>query len=704
MQAVTNQVLSSPIPAKSSESRNSESESRGHFFAENLHKAKQSIDSGLNDSTVKNEAGVDSGEHSDSATEQSDDFARSENTKLASSEGSEKSDSKPFQPPPPSLKSAVETSSGNAINQDSSLDSGKILQRDGQKTSDTTPLKEANGNAIASTQDKKLTGSDLASKNIGREGVKPTLIASDADDASEGKREEKSLSTSSPSDLVKIPQLDSKAQTVAIDKEGRPVIAFEGDAKLTKGVNDIAKKATSKEGHPAVASEGDAKLAASEALSNHSKLVKHSLDQKEGAANADVAPVSVSDASVSGEDTSSIVAGKSTEADRSQLIKGESTEVTNNKVPAEVRALHSGAGKAGENKSAEAGLASIGSKAKILNQVAAKKVAGEAALGSDIDKKSKEKPLDAEGSPNAGDSTDLSWVLSQMGHSAAQTPAQTKSTVSSGIPHVLSSSGSKVSDQVALANAVKGSQPKEVSPLILGDGTSEKDAIVGGVTLGTGVDHLSSNEPVELRKKEQDALIGKMTAQLDGASKEADTGGLNSSISATNNLANRLSPAASQNTQTFSAQQNLAMSMPPNHPGWAGEMSQKVAWVAQSGIHTAHIKLDPPELGSLTVKVSVDSDNNNTQVSFMAATPHTRDLLENQMGRLRDMLAQQGMDLNSVDVGVSQQDTTGSQYQGAEQGQSNANPRGVVAQDTNEDALNSQNVSYVSPSGVDYYA
>jgi flagellar hook-length control protein FliK len=179
---------------------------------------------------------------------------------------------------------------------------------------------------------------------------------------------------------------------------------------------------------------------------------------------------------------------------------------------------------------------------------------------------------------------------------------------------------------------------------------------------------------------------------------EGSTGGLSSSLL---NNSGVTRPAFNLATATNGPPVNLTMNLPPSHPGWAGEISQKVSWVARDGGHTAHIRLDPPELGSLTVKISVDNDS-NTQVSFMAATPQVRDLLEGQMSRLRDMLAQQGMDLSRADVDVSHQDAS-SMQRGTEQ--NNRSNRGDIAsQDELDEDLISSNVSYVSATGVDYYA
>lgn len=292
---------------------------------------------------------------------------------------------------------------------------------------------------------------------------------------------------------------------------------------------------------------------------------------------------------------------------------------------------------------------------------------------------------------------ELSWVLSQMGtggvNGVAADPANNaaldaaKSTVAAAV----------------IAGTVDKQNRSENLPLSLLAGSDVSSSTDGGaldsVDSLLGEDGVLINEPIELRKKEQEAMLGRMSAQIDGnVGSDSSSGGLNSSLN--NNVSRPAVAAAMAAAMTNPQANNLAMSLPPGHPGWANEMSQKVAWIARDGGHTAHIRLDPPELGSLTVKVSVDSDS-NTQISFVAATPQARDLLEGQMGRLREMLAQQGMDLSRADVDVSQQDTSGAQDRS--NGRSGAAPQDAVVK-SDEDDLIPSNLSYVSSSGVDYYA
>jgi len=296
-----------------------------------------------------------------------------------------------------------------------------------------------------------------------------------------------------------------------------------------------------------------------------------------------------------------------------------------------------------------------------------------------------------------GGEDQLAWVLSQMGTSGVKAAAG-ESTTNSNLD--VNKTLVAASVMAAAADKQGRSEPLAASLLANTDSLPAGEEGLDSVDSLLGEDGLMINEPIELRKKEHEAMLSRMTAQLDGGfSDDSSSGGLNSSL---HNNVNRPATAALNAAMSNPQANNLTMSLPPGHPGWANEMSQKVAWIARDGGHTAHIRLDPPELGSLTVKVSVDSDS-NTQISFIAATPQARDLLEGQMGRLRDMLAQQGMDLSRADVDVSQQDASGAQDRANDR--NGAQTRGGLASnDDLDDDLVPRNLSYVSASGVDYYA
>ncbi len=62
------------------------------------------------------------------------------------------------------------------------------------------------------------------------------------------------------------------------------------------------------------------------------------------------------------------------------------------------------------------------------------------------------------------------------------------------------------------------------------------------------------------------------------------------------------------------------------------------------------IRLDPPELGRLSLSVSLDAESLSLQVTASSAT--TRDLLLNQSERLRQVLAEHNVDLSELSVDV----------------------------------------------------
>ncbi|BFM49313.1 flagellar hook-length control protein FliK [Marinomonas sp. THO17] len=283
----------------------------------------------------------------------------------------------------------------------------------------------------------------------------------------------------------------------------------------------------------------------------------------------------------------------------------------------------------------------------------------------------------------------LSWVLDQMTSSSKQT---NQDGLTAGM--LADQAAKDNAKQALLAGAGLAMTANKLNGELTGSAATE---MLDGVDLET-ID-MMPNEPIELRKKEHEAMLSKMAGQNPLPD---DVAMFNSSLNQ-QQLGRVMGAAgvASQLATPNQAAMNMAMSVPPGHPNWAAEMGQKVAWIAREGGHTAHIRLDPPELGSLTVKVSVDNDA-NTQINFVAATSQARDLLEGQMGRLRDMLAQQGMDLSRAEVDVSQQDASGAQK----------DPRQATLVASNDAALDEQGeeemstamMSYVSPTGVDYYA
>lgn len=138
------------------------------------------------------------------------------------------------------------------------------------------------------------------------------------------------------------------------------------------------------------------------------------------------------------------------------------------------------------------------------------------------------------------------------------------------------------------------------------------------------------------------AASGEKAAQTLDAAKLAPTTGSPALEALT-----RLSEAqSSPSARAFVVQ--TAVSVPVGQPQWSQAVGDKVLWLAAQNVSAAEIRLDPPDLGPMSVKVSVNQDQ--ATVSFTSPHPIVREVLDQQLNRLREMFAEQGLNLVNVDV------------------------------------------------------
>lgn len=95
----------------------------------------------------------------------------------------------------------------------------------------------------------------------------------------------------------------------------------------------------------------------------------------------------------------------------------------------------------------------------------------------------------------------------------------------------------------------------------------------------------------------------------------------------------------------------LVIAQPIQHPGWPQSVGERVQWMLGQHVQAAHIRLNPPELGPIEVRILMQHDQ--TSVQFNAHHAHVRDALESTLPRLRDMLGDQGVQLGQLNVNVS---------------------------------------------------
>ena len=108
----------------------------------------------------------------------------------------------------------------------------------------------------------------------------------------------------------------------------------------------------------------------------------------------------------------------------------------------------------------------------------------------------------------------------------------------------------------------------------------------------------------------------------------------------------------------------LSLSSPVGSGAWTEELGGKLTWLAHQGIQSASLQLSPEHLGPVQVSISVH--NGQASVWFGAAQPDTRTALQQSLPQLRQLFANQG--LNLADAGVSREPPRGQGQPGSARG------------------------------------
>jgi len=134
------------------------------------------------------------------------------------------------------------------------------------------------------------------------------------------------------------------------------------------------------------------------------------------------------------------------------------------------------------------------------------------------------------------------------------------------------------------------------------------------------------------------------------------------------------------------------------------QLNEKIRWMVNARNTMAEIRLDPPELGSMQVRVNVAGDA--ASVSFVVQSQQAKDALAEAMPKLRDMLSEQGIELGDAEVRKdnSSNNENGQQLAGeANQG------RGERGENDGLDEMEGtrvieQPVTRAAKGGIDFYA
>jgi flagellar hook-length control protein FliK len=107
----------------------------------------------------------------------------------------------------------------------------------------------------------------------------------------------------------------------------------------------------------------------------------------------------------------------------------------------------------------------------------------------------------------------------------------------------------------------------------------------------------------------------------------------------------------------------LEVAAPVHGPDFAAALSQQVVWMADKDAQVAELRINPPELGPVEVRLHITGDD--AVVQFASAHAEVRSAIEAAIDRLRESLAQAGVQLGQTSVSAESFREQNAQYAGA---------------------------------------
>ena len=139
----------------------------------------------------------------------------------------------------------------------------------------------------------------------------------------------------------------------------------------------------------------------------------------------------------------------------------------------------------------------------------------------------------------------------------------------------------------------------------------------------------------------------------------------------------------------------------------APELAERMTLMIGQKWHEAEIQLEPQGLGKMSIQLSIDQDQ-KASVQFVVQQGHARELLEQALPKLRDMLASQGVQLGQTSVQQQAAGQQQSQNQQAQQGEARegGNGWGHRGQNSQGEVVDVQNLAIHSTgaAGIVFYA
>ena len=132
---------------------------------------------------------------------------------------------------------------------------------------------------------------------------------------------------------------------------------------------------------------------------------------------------------------------------------------------------------------------------------------------------------------------------------------------------------------------------------------------------------------------------------------------------------------------------------------FANAVKEKVMVMINQKLQRVDIQLDPPELGNVSVRVNLQGEQ--AAVNFVVQNQQAKDALEQNLGKLRDMLSESGVDVGDANV---EQQQKNNQQEMANHSENVSYPESIDNELNAPESMIQHNLYKASATGIDYFA
>lgn len=269
------------------------------------------------------------------------------------------------------------------------------------------------------------------------------------------------------------------------------------------------------------------------------------------------------------------------------------------------------------------------------------------------------------------------------GIAVANLAAETNKSSLNPLNDVLKAESNSKSDAMsALSGLDENGELKPISLLATTDETKTTDALKAQV---------SSESTVKVASSSQDAKNMELLTTASAALKEPDATSTPLQNPTTAIESAKIERTIMDTVNTLNTAQKQ-VKLPDITPA----LSDRIFTMIKNDIQHGFIRLDPPELGALEVRIQVTQES--THIQIVSQSQQVREALESQSVRLRESMAEQGLNLSSLDVNDQSTGDSSAQSEGGQNNQSGVDDGALESQN-----IDSDNTVSASNSLVDHY-